>query len=130
MVCCDTSFLAALIRRDPQAEKLLDEYLALEAELSTTPITACELFKGAYKSKKDENVAKVRKMLAYLKILDLSVDACDRYGRLLNELQMKGSPTSDLDAMIASIALAFGEPLITSDTNHFQNVPGLVLRSW
>ena len=47
MVCVDTSFLIALIRRDHEAETKLEAYIAAEAKLSTTPITACELFKGA-----------------------------------------------------------------------------------
>ena len=75
MVCMDTSFLIALIRRDHEAEKKLEAYIAAEAKLSTTPITVCELFRGAYQSGRSENVAKVRKSLTYLRILDFSVDA-------------------------------------------------------
>ena len=75
MVCMDTSFLIALIRRDHEAEKKLEAYIAAEAILSTTPITACELFRGAYQSGRSENVARVRNSLAYLRILDFSVDA-------------------------------------------------------
>jgi tRNA(fMet)-specific endonuclease VapC len=92
MVCVDTSFLIALIRRDHEAEKKLEEYVAAETKLSTTPITACELFKGAYRSRTDEKVARVRKFLTYLRIPDFSVDACERYGELMNELQLKGTP--------------------------------------
>lgn len=54
MVCLDTSFIIALLRHDQNAEKKLEEYLASRVKLSTTPITACELFKGAYRSKKRE----------------------------------------------------------------------------
>ena len=54
MVCMDTSFLIALIRRDHKAEKKLEAYIAAEAILSTTPITACELFRGAYQSGRRE----------------------------------------------------------------------------
>jgi len=130
MVCFDTAFLVALVRRDPKAEKRLEEYTAGEVTMSTTPITACELFKGAYRSKKSENVAKVRKMLAHLEVLDFSVAACEAYGRLTNELQLKGSIIGDLDTMIASIALIHGEPLLTSDKEHFQRVPGLSVETW
>jgi len=130
MVCLDTSFLIALIRRDPAAEKKLEEYFATETKLSTTPITACELFKGAYETRKNENIAKVRKILTLLEILDFSVDACERYGRLVNELYLKGSPIGDLDTMIASIALTHAEPLLTSDKEHFEKVPGLITESW
>ena len=130
MVCVDTSFLIALIRRDANAENLLENYVTSETRLTTTPITVCELFKGAYKSNRDENIRKVRKILTYLQVSDFSVHACETYGRLVNELRLKGSPIGDLDAMIASIALASGEPLLTSDKKHFERVPGLVVRTW
>jgi len=130
MVCFDTSFIVQLIRRDPKAEKRLKEYLASETKISTTPITACELFKGAYRSKKDENIAIVRKILAYLEILDFSVDACERYGKLVNELGLKGTPIGDLDIMIASIALTYGEPLLTLDKEHFERISGLIVETW
>lgn len=130
MVCVDTSFLIALIRRDTNAEKKLEEYITNEAKISTTPITACELFKGAYRSRKNANVATVRKLLAYLEILDFSIGACERYGKLVNELLLKGSSIGDLDTMIASIALAHGEPLLTLDKEHFGRVPGLMVDTW
>lgn len=130
MVCFDTSFMIALIRRDANAEKKLEEYVASEAKISTTPITACELFKGAYRSRKKENVQKVRKLLHHLEILQFSVDACERYGKLASELQLKGSPIGDADTMIASIALTHGEPLLTSDREHFGRVPGLMIETW
>jgi predicted nucleic acid-binding protein len=130
MVCFDTSFPIALIRRDANAEKKLEEYVASEAKISTTPITACELFKGAYRSRKKENVQKVRKLLRHLEILQFSVDACERYGKLASELQLKGSPIGDPDTIIASIALAHGEPLLTSDKEHFGRIPGLMIETW
>jgi len=131
MVCLDTSFIIALMRRDRNAEEKLKEYLARDMKLSTTPITACELFKGAYRSRRrDAEVEKVRKVLAYLNLLDFSVEACERFGKLVNGEPLKGSPIGDLDAMIASLALTHSEPVVTSNRRHFEMVPGLLVDSW
>lgn len=131
LVCLDTSFIVALIRRDPKAEKKLEEYVASGARLSTTPITACELFKGAYRSRRrDLEVVKVRDMLAYLEILSFSSDACERYGKLVSDLGLLGQSIGDLDAMIAGIALTHNEPITTSDSKHFERVPGLLVETW
>jgi len=131
MVCLDTSFIIALIRRDPRAERKLEEYVGKGARLSTTPITACELFKGAYKSKRrDLEVRKVREMLARLEILGFSIDSCERYGKLVNDLELAGSPIGDLDAIIASLALTHNESVATADKEHFERVPGLIVESW
>ncbi|MCS7138661.1 MAG: type II toxin-antitoxin system VapC family toxin [Crenarchaeota archaeon] len=127
----DTSFIIALIRRDPRAEKKLEEYVDRGLRLSTTPITACELFKGAYRSKKkDVEVVKVREILSRLDILDFSIDACEKYGKLVNDLERAGTPISDLDAIIASLALTHNESLVTSDRENFERISGLIIESW
>ncbi|MBS7650732.1 MAG: type II toxin-antitoxin system VapC family toxin [Candidatus Bathyarchaeia archaeon] len=96
MVCLDTSFIVELIRRNPEAEKRLEEYVSTGAKISTTPITACELFKGAYRTGKNENVMKVGKILSIVEVLNFSVDACERYGQIVNDLRRKDSPIGDL----------------------------------
>lgn len=131
MVCLDTSFIIALMRRDPKAEKKLEEYVNKGVGLSTTPITACELFKGAYRSKRrDLEVVKVREILSRLKVLDFSIDACEKYGKLVNDLERMGTQISDLDVMIVSLALTHNEPLVTADRDRFERIPGLIVESW
>jgi tRNA(fMet)-specific endonuclease VapC len=131
MVCLDTSFIIALLRRDPKAERKLEEYVASGTKLSTTPITACELFKGAYRSKRrDIEVRKIRRILTYVEILNFTIATCERYGKLVNDLQILGTPIGDLDAMIASLALIYNEPILTSDRKHFEKVPSLIVETW
>jgi len=131
MVCLDTSFIVALIRRDPKAEKRLENYVAGEAKLSTTPIAVCELFKGAYRSKRrDIEVRKIKDILAHLEILNFPIEACERYGKLANDLQLIGTQIGDLDAMIASIASTYNEPILTSDKKHFEKVQSLIVETW
>jgi tRNA(fMet)-specific endonuclease VapC len=92
MVCVDTSFIIALIRRDSQAESKLEQ-LTREAErIFTTPICACELFAGAYKStKKDLEIRKVREILSRMELLEFSIQACERFGRIREQMHTGGS---------------------------------------
>jgi len=131
MVCLDTSFIIALMRGDQSALAKLGEYTASDTRLTTTPITACELFKGAYKSVRRENeLQKVKKMLSFLEMLDFSVDASVCYGRLMASEGLRGAPIGDLDAMIAGIAITHGESIITSNRKHFERVEGLQIDQW
>ena len=131
MVCLDTSFIIALLRRDERALAKLEEYTATQTRLTTTPITACELFKGAYKSKKrEEELQKVKKTLSFLEVLHFSIEASERYGRLMASEGLQGAPIGDLDAMIAGIALTHGESVVTSNLKHFERVEGLRVESW
>lgn len=131
MVCLDTSFIIALLRRDERALAKLEEYTATQTRLTTTPITACELFKGAYKSnKREKELQKAKKTLSFLEVLNFSIEASERYGRLMASEGLQGAPIGDLDAMIAGIALTHGESVVTSNLKHFERVEGLRVESW
>ena len=99
--------------------------------MKTTPISASELFEGAYsiRGRKGE-VEVVRATLEHLELLELSIPVCEKYGRLTNELGSKGSPIGDLDALIASAAIVHRQILLTKNKKHFDRVPGLVTESW
>jgi tRNA(fMet)-specific endonuclease VapC len=47
------------------------------------------------------------------------------FGNLVGELEKRGQAISDMDALIASVALENGEMLVTRNVVHFARVPGL-----
>jgi tRNA(fMet)-specific endonuclease VapC len=131
LVCVDTSFLIALLRRNQDAEEKLESYLQDGEVISTTPICACELFAGAHKSKKRElEIKKVREFLSRMELLDFSIHTCERFGRLRGELESRGTIVGDFDIMIAAIALAHNQTVLTRDVEHFQRISGLVVETW
>lgn len=131
MVCLDTSVLIPLIRK----EKAAIEKLRTESEsgnhVSTTIISLCELYLGAYGSKDPtREVEKVESVISTLRILDLSQEAGRKYGELAHSQSLKRSPIGDFDLLIACIASESGEALATRNAQHFAQVPGLKLESW
>jgi tRNA(fMet)-specific endonuclease VapC len=131
LVCLDTSFLVGLIRRDGPALATLERIEDEGLRVTTTPISACELFEGAYGSRQSEKaVAKVREILRRTELLNFAVEVCQRYGKLMYDLKSNGRTIGDLDTLIASMALTFNEPVITANVEHFHRVPGLIVESW
>jgi len=131
MVCFETDFLVALIRKDGKAIAKLKELAESGERFATTPINAAELFKGAYRSKNvNENLRKVRGILARLDLLDFNLTASDIYGQMSSDLERRGEPIGEMDALIASIALAHNERVVTRNTRHFSRVKGLEVESW
>ncbi len=127
----DTSFLIDLLRGSPAAEKKLQYYTDKYEPLTTTTISAAELFKGAYRAKeRRREVAKARDLLEYLELLDIPVPVCEQYGRLISELRFKGFPIGDLDTLIGSTALIHRQILLTRNKAHFEKIPGLVVETW
>jgi len=131
MVCLETDFLVALMRKDQEAVAKLRELAAKGERLATTPINAAELFKGAYRSKSvDENLRKVRGILGRLDILELNLVASEIYGRMTADLESKGEAIGEIDALIASVALAHNERIVTRNVRHFGRVRGLEIEEW
>ncbi len=131
MTCLDTDFIVDLLRRLPEAEDKLESLTSDGDKLATSPLNASELYKGAYKSAKPEEEAKkVRRLLDTLDILEFSVAASETFGKLSNELSRNGREIGDFDLLIASIALTHGEPLVTRNSRHFSQVPGLVVDTY
>lgn len=130
MACLDTNFMISLLRKERAAKAKLKGLQDRGVALTTTPITASELFRGAYKASSPEReIRRVREVLGYFKLLDYSMAACELYGKIVNELRKKGTPIGDLDAIIAGIAITHGESLLTKD-EHFKRIPSLIIESW
>ena len=131
MVCLDTDFLVDLLRLKKEAWAELEELRRDRIDLSTTPINCCELFKGAFPSDDDGIAAHgIGAMIDSLRILDIDRRSCEMFGRLSNEMQKKGSSIADFDLLVASVAMAHGESVLTRNKKHFEKIPGLIVDSW
>ena len=78
----------------------------------------------------DENVQIVENLLHSLILLDFNLDSAHNFGRITEDLQKKGKPTGELDAIIGSICLAHGEVLVTKNIKHFKMIEGLFTQAW
>jgi hypothetical protein len=124
MPVADTSFLIDIMRRDPAALSVYHEYEMQEIALSTTVITAMELFKGAYISKNRRNVEKAEQILALFTILPFDEMMFPVFGRLSAGLCLSGNPIGDFDEVIGAMTLCHDGEIITRD-RHFEKVPEL-----
>jgi tRNA(fMet)-specific endonuclease VapC len=123
--------LIDLLRGSPAAEKKLQYYTDKYEPLTTTPISAAELFKGAYGARdRRAEVTKARDVLEYLELLEMPIPVCEEYGKLVNDQRSKGSPIGDLDTLTGSTALIHRQILIIRNKTHFERIPGLEVDTW
>ena len=95
---------------------------------SVSAITVAELRVGSRASA--DPVEDDRKLDLFLSALDVrSFDdnAALRYGKMMRDLAMK---RTNFDRLIAAQALSLGLVLVTSNTRHFADVPGLKVENW
>ena len=122
----DTNIVIALLAN----EKLVLEKLAKAERVFMPSIVLGELIFGAYKSRRaDENLARVDELAAGSAILNCDASTGRYYGKIKNNLRLKGRPIPENDIWIAAIAQQYGLTLISRDV-HFSEVDDLLLEVW
>ena len=131
MALLDTTFIIDLMkdakmRRQGPATQELDDLLR-RGELMRVPIFAlAELYVGVVKETQPERESRAieRCMMAF-EILHFEQSTAKVFGSVVGELERRGQVISDMDALIASVALEHDELLVTRSVKHFSRVPGL-----
>jgi predicted nucleic acid-binding protein len=126
----DTDLLIAYLRRIPDAGNWV-ENREDEEPFFITPIQLLELFKGAFQSERQhENVVEIRKLISGLEILQITSQSAETFGRIFATLKDEGELIGEFDMIIASVALANSQPVVTRNTEHFNKVQGLIVIRW
>jgi predicted nucleic acid-binding protein len=112
MVIFDTSLIVDVARKKKSALDLIESYSGKE-QLATTIITKYEMLRGATK----QDVIFVTELLKKFIIFDFDEDSVGEVVRAYQRLSEKGKMINELDIIIAGIASANSQTLITKDTD-------------
>jgi tRNA(fMet)-specific endonuclease VapC len=102
-------------------------------DLAITPITAAELYYGAYHSDSDRRISNLEALETFLTLVStvpLTIDAARQFGQLKDELVKSGKMIGVFDLLIASAALAANCTLVTNNTREFARIQGLNIENW
>lgn len=96
-----------------------------------TVLSCCELYYGAYKSKKvKENLKTIERLKQKIKVIHTSDEVDKNFGRIKATLESCGTPLDDSDMLIASLVISNKATLITNNVNHFKRVENLAVENW
>lgn len=131
MYCLDTNIAIDIFHGDTALKNRLAAIINNKVPIGITPISLCELYRGAFLSKNPaEAVALIEQLLKSTSVLDFIDSACIEYGKLYAVLLRKGKPTEDADLMIGAIAKAHDNVLVTRNRKDFEHIPGLKIEVW
>ncbi|MBI5390525.1 type II toxin-antitoxin system VapC family toxin [Candidatus Woesearchaeota archaeon] len=115
----DTSFIIDFLHGKTEAVTL---YQRIEETTATTSISVFEIFKGIKNSKELEQVAD---FMEDIMVHDFNKKAAEIAGLAWKTLRESGQEIEPEDCMIAAIALAANEVLVTRNADHFRRIIGL-----
>ena len=136
MALLDTTVLVDLARRPrdaahQRASAAVQRLLAAGEMLFTSRINEAEFRVGPEMSReRHRELERVERVLAALVILEFDAAASLRYAVIKAEMFKRGCSVGDCDALIASVALANGQILLTRNSRHFRQIPGMVVDSY
>lgn len=126
--CLDTSVIVNYLRGDKETISKLNGFS--DDEIFITPLTLCELFRGAYLSSNPENKMKlIKEFVDFFSLLEFNEKVCLEYGQEYARLSKLGKITENIDLMIACFAKVNNLILVTRNKKHFENM-GLKIETW
>lgn len=131
MAVLETTFVIDLMKESkrghvgPASLKLQD--LTARAEILRIAIfTLAELFVGVAKgSRPRQERAAIEQCVAPFEVLPFERNTAEVFGSIVGELEKRGGSISDIDALIASVALEHAEILVTRNRKHFERIAAL-----
>ena len=123
----DTDTISCYLRG---SESVKDKFIQHQYELASTTINYAELLYGLKKRDNKKYLPKVEMIFDNIKLYDFDKKAAKIFSTLKVDMQKKGIVVADMDLMIASIAIANGEKLISNNLKHFSKIEILDVESW
>jgi tRNA(fMet)-specific endonuclease VapC len=126
----DTNVCIAFLNGRDKAVR--DKLLAMDPEsVRLCSVVRAELTYGARNSDHvDANLRRLTEFLSAFESLPFDDDCADHYGLLRAQLKREGRIIGPNDLLIAAIALANDQTLITRNQQEFHRIPGLRVVSW
>jgi len=124
----DTNICSAHMRRPAG---LAHRFIQYSGRISIPTIALGELYAGAYMVPNPQPLlGDIRNLLHDVDVLPFDESAAEEFGKLRGLMKNRGLSVNPVDLQIASVAIANGLTLVTNNTRHFQNIPGLQLDDW
>jgi predicted nucleic acid-binding protein len=132
MYLLDTNILSEIIRKNPNKSLVNKLGTVPSPAIFTATICVMELRHGAMKrgNSPDFWLMIERHILSKVRILDFSYSEAIKAGELIHQLYSLGRPIGIEEIMIGSIALCNDLTIVSGNTKHFLQIPGLRVENW
>ncbi len=125
----DTDIIIFALRGDKTVLAKFEENKTIPISISM--VTYAELVFGAKRSQNEQtNMIKVNHIREIYPIEELNVGVMEVFADIKAKMYAKAIRIEDMDLFIAATAMNNDLTLVTNNTKHFGNIPGLKLENW
>ena len=125
----DTDTIIFALRNDKSVLAKFEENKNIPISISM--ITYAELIFGAKRSQNEQkNMIKINHIRGIFPIEELSEGVMEVFAGIKAKIFNKGIRIEDMDLLIAATAIYNELTLVTNNTKHLKNIPGLKLENW
>jgi len=130
MYLLDTNIVSYWMRGNQNVIQRIRQLAPSDLSLST--ITLAEILYEIEKStvKKEERTQKIQNIASLLMLYPFDEHAASSYAFIRTDLERKGTPISERDTQIASVAKANKLILVTHNMKEFQRIKKLQVIDW
>lgn len=119
----DTDILSEVFKgRDATVRSRASAYLKRHNQITTSSLTLLEISYGFERLGRTAERERYMLNLAGVRVLSLDPDEGELAGRILGEMERRGTPIGQLDPMIAAIAITRKLTLVTGNTSDYQHI--------
>lgn len=127
----DSNAVSAFIGHKPTFADRVKEARHRGDHIGTCEPVVAELFYGLELSAtRDENIARLERALARIRVWPFDRAAAREYGRIAADLKRRGRRMQVVDMMIAAIATTLGDCIVVTTDSDLSAVPGLRVVNW
>ncbi|MBU1181960.1 MAG: type II toxin-antitoxin system VapC family toxin [Proteobacteria bacterium] len=122
----DTNIVIALFANDIAVQ----QRLGATEHVFIPSIVLGELYYGAYKSINiKENISKINEFAQANSILVCDMKTASHYGRIKNDIRIKGCPIPENDIWIAALGSQYQFTVVSRD-EHFEEIESITIEKW
>ncbi|MEJ2589660.1 MAG: type II toxin-antitoxin system VapC family toxin [Deltaproteobacteria bacterium] len=132
MYLFDTDTLSNIVKRRPSSLLIRKLQHLPRAVQFTSAINIGEIYYGAHRSRREAQILKAfsERVFPHVNILPFDAESGRIFGHLKAEMEKEGIGCSEPDLRIAGITIQHRFTLITGNTKHFKQIPGLKIDNW
>jgi tRNA(fMet)-specific endonuclease VapC len=128
----DTDIISALMK-GKASDRLAERLKAASGDLQAiSAITVFEVYYGAHRSADAKRFIRLfeTEVLSMVEVIPFDDNAARIAGKVRAGRERIGIPIAPADLQIAATALSSGRILVTGNTRHFTDIPGLDIENW